>query len=172
MEDDAETQVEPHAVSIALDAGYDHTNFRFTTLSMIVVNGAPPSDYLRSEPYDAAAYSTALHVYEPYTDRETVAFGFNDTRRPRCQQELDDDVYIALRCVHPVGPDPGPCGYNLTATLVPLTLRHGDEFDAYLAPATTTTEPARHYYHIAVSAFEQLAVSINARRPTSPSSTR
>ena len=130
---------------------------------MIVVNGAPPSDYLRSEPYDAAAYSTALHVYEPYTDRETVAFGFNDTRRPRCQQELDDDVYIALRCVHPVGPDPGPCGYNLTATLVPLTLRHGDEFDAYLAPATTTTDPARHYYHIAVSAFEQLAVSIQRK---------
>ena len=73
------TEVQTHGLSLLVDAGYDEINFRFTTLSMLIVNGTPPSDFYRINPYDADAYSTVYHVYEPYTDRETVAFGYNET---------------------------------------------------------------------------------------------
>ena len=84
-----------------LDAGYDAVNSRFTTLSFIAVNGTPPTDILRSDPYDAGDYSSYLHVYEEYTDRETIAFGFNDTIGGTCQQALANYVFFGIKCVHP-----------------------------------------------------------------------
>ena len=72
------------SLSVLLDAGYDEVNHRFTTLSFIAVNGTPPSDMLRADPYDGAAYGETFHYYTEYTDRETVTFGFNDTRGGSC----------------------------------------------------------------------------------------
>lgn len=159
-----ETAVLPHGLSIALDAGYDDVNYRFTTLSMIVVNGTPPADILRADPYIAADYSAVYHAYEEYTDRETLAFGYNDTIGDACQLTLADDVFVALRCVHPLGANPGPCGYNLTITALPRVLRNGDDFEAYLRPVSVgIVESVRHYYTIGVSAYEMLRLSVERR---------
>lgn len=167
------TEFMEHGLSIAADAGYDEVSLRFTSLSLLVVNGTPPVDENRlasSDPYDAGAYGSVLSVYKAITDRETLAFGYNDTLGPVCQQPLDDYVWIAIKCLQPTA-FPRPCAYNLTVTLLPHTLRNGMEFDAYLNPVeqaidyqTQEAESARHYFHLAVSAFETLQLSVE-RRP-------
>lgn len=171
------TEIMPHSLSILADAGYDEISMRFTSLSLLVVNGTPPIDDNRlasSDPYDAARFVEVLNVYKPITDRETVAFGYNDTIGPLCQQPLDDFVYIALRCLQPQA-YPRPCAYNLTVTLLPHTLRNGMDFDAYLNPVeqaidytTREAEPARHYFRLSVSAFEMMQLSIERRADGQP----
>ena len=157
------TEEQQHSLSIMLDAGYDEVNHRFTTLSFIAVNGTPPTDILRSDPYDAGDYSTYLHVYEEYTDRETIAFGFNDTIGGTCQQALANYVFFGIKCVHPLGIAPGPCTFNLTVTRLPQVLRNGMEYDAYLRPVNPTSveEAVRHYYRVPVTAYEALAIDIS-----------
>ena len=71
------TKAAHHAVSIAVDAGYDFDNYRYTSLTVFVVNGTPPGDFLRSEPYvqSEGEYVDYLHTYVPHTDRETITYG-------------------------------------------------------------------------------------------------
>jgi len=160
-----------HSLSIAADAGYDEVSRRYTTVSLLVVNNTPPVDDQRlasAEPYDPVRFGRVYSVYKPITDRETLAFGYNDTLGPLCQLPLAEYVYIALRCLNPLGFG-RPCAYNLTVTLLPHTLRNGMEFDAYLNPIEQAfdyqqsslfnrlvKEQARHFFHISVTAYERL----------------
>lgn len=162
-----------HALSIALDAGYDEVNERFTSLSFLAVNGTPPKNILDSSPFGAVEYASVTHHYAPITDRETVSLGFNDTVGGSCQQVLDHYVYIGLRCTHPPGAaGPGPCTYNLTVSAIPHKLLNGVSFDGYLPPiddtgsgqllvgSTTPQEASRHYFRVPVSSYEALRVDI------------
>ena len=121
-----------------------------------------------ADPYDPVRFGRVYSVYKPITDRETLAFGYNDTLGPLCQLPLAEYVYIALRCLNPIG-FARPCAYNLTVTLLPHTLRNGMEFDAYLNPIEQAfdyqqsslfdrlvREQARHFFHISVTAYERL----------------
>lgn len=71
--------------------------------------------------------------------------------------------------------NPEPCAYNLTVTLLPFTLRHGMEFDAYLQPIEAgagghvhgldvDAPTTRHYFHVAITAYETFQLSLE-RRP-------
>lgn len=92
-----------NAVSLSVDAGYDYTRFRFTTLAVLMVNGTPPVDIDKDEPYSAAEYSETFHVWEPYTDRETLAMGFNETLGVSCQEPLAEEIFVGIQCVAPEG---------------------------------------------------------------------
>ena len=161
---ESEGEIQQHALSIALDAGYDEIHHRFTTLSLLAVNGTPPTNILDSNPYgNGDEYRDVMHVYEAVTDRETITFGFNDTIGHACQQPLDNLVYIGVKCIHPPGNVPGPCRYNLTVAALPHSLRNGMSFDAYLRPASLAggyVESVRHYFRMSVSSYETLSVEI------------
>lgn len=160
-----------HTLSIALDAGYDLVSRRFTTLSFLVVNGTPPSNpgILRSDPYTQGAFSAMYHTYTQYTDRETLAFGFNDTLGGTCTYPLDEWVYMGVQCVHPLGDSPGPCEFNLTVTALPHTLHNGMAFDAYLPmiPSGAIGAP-RHYFAVALGDYETLSVRIERQGDGQP----
>ena len=156
----------PHAVSIALDAGYDYQAYRFTSLTMLVVNGTPPADPLRDDPYDDGNdYGETHHFYTEATDRETIAFGYNDSVAEYdsrgCMHTLAEYVFIALRCTHKLG---GPrCYYNLTATPLPHELRHGMDFVAHIRPAWPAAgdgTSSRHFYRLSVAPYESLTVKL------------
>ena len=150
------------SLSVMLDAGYDDVNNRFTTLSFIAVNGTPPSDTFRADPYDDAAYANIHHHYFEYTDRETLTFGFNDTFGGACVSPLADVIYFGIRCQHPLGTTPGPCKYNLTVTALPHALRNGMRFDGYLKPVESAEEEsARHYFRVELSKYERLQIDID-----------
>ena len=160
-----EQTAQQHALSIALDAGYDEVNNRFTSLSFIAVNGTPPTSILDSNPYSAADYAPVTHHYVPVTDRETLTLGFNDTVGGTCQQPLDPYVYMGIKCTHPPGASgPGPCTYNLTVSALPHTLQNGVTLDGYLRPVdefgASGQEASRHYYRVPVAPYEALAVDI------------
>ena len=149
-------------LSVMLDAGYDEVNYRFTTLSFLAVNGTPPSDILRADPYDAAAFASTFHYYSEYTDRETVTFGFNDTLGGSCHSNLADYVFFGVRCQHPLGISPGACVYNLTVTAMPYYLRNGMAFDGYLRPVESAVDEAvRHYFRVALASYELLQIDIS-----------
>lgn len=42
--------------------GYDYDSGRYTTLSMLIVNGIPPIDLTNSEPYTVELYEDILHA--------------------------------------------------------------------------------------------------------------
>ena len=95
-----------NAVSLSVDAGYDYTRYRFTTLAVLMVNGTPPVDLDGDEPYSEAEYAETLHVWEPYTDRETLAMGFNETLGVSCQEPIAEEIFVGIQCVSPEGCDP------------------------------------------------------------------
>jgi hypothetical protein len=92
-----------NAVSLSVDAGYDYTRWRFTTLAVLMVNGTPPVDIDSDEPYSEAEFAETLHVWEPYTDRETLAMGFNETLGVSCQEPIAEEIFVGIQCVSPVG---------------------------------------------------------------------
>ena len=71
----------PHAVSVAVDAGYDSTNFRFTSLEVLVVNGTPPGEFPCANCYNEGEYAGTTHVHAPFTDRETITLGCSSVAR-------------------------------------------------------------------------------------------
>ena len=130
------------------------------------MNGTPPSDLLRADPYDPAAYSTIHHFYAEHTDRETLTFGFNDTIGGSCHTPMSEFVYFGIRCIHPLGISPGPCEYNLTVTALPHYLRNGMQFDGYLKPidplATSDENDAiRHYFKVQLTSYEMLQIDVH-----------
>lgn len=92
-----------NAVSLSVDAGYDYTRWRFTTLAVLMVNGTPPVDIGGDEPYSEAEFAETLHVWEPYTDRETLAMGFNETLGVSCQEPIAEEIFVGIQCVSPEG---------------------------------------------------------------------
>ena len=99
-----------NAVSVSVDAGYDDLRYRFHTLAVLVVNGTTweglPADPGAVDPYSPAAYIDTLHVWAPYTDRETATIGFNDTAGATCQEHIGPEVFIGVQCVSPLGCGP------------------------------------------------------------------
>ena len=80
----------PHGVSIAVDAAYEGDDptglpgqrpiWKFTSLEFIAVNGTPPGQWEKPNPYDnPEAWEGLLHARSMATDRETVALGFNSS---------------------------------------------------------------------------------------------
>ena len=57
-------QMMTHSAAISVDTSYDYVNGRYTSVSLIIVNGTPPGDFLRADPYSAVEYMDILHVYE------------------------------------------------------------------------------------------------------------
>ena len=131
-----------------------------------MVNGTPPGDPLRDDPYaEGEDYAGTYHVYEPVTDRETIAFGYNDTltdgESSGCLQPLARYVFIAVRCLNKPGED--RCYYNITATPLPHELRNGMDFVAHLKPAWPEAADgmsARHFFRLHVSEYESLRVRV------------
>ena len=159
---EARTEPMQTALSVMLDAGYDEANHRFTTLSFLAVNGTPPSDILRADPYDGAAYGPVMHYWSEFTDRETVTFGFNDTFGGSCHTGLAEFVFFGVRCQHPLGISPGACRYNLTVTALPHYLRNGMQFDGYLKPVDSAVDEAvRHYFRVSLTSYELLQIDIS-----------
>ena len=108
-----------NAVSLSVDAGYDYARFRFTTLAVLMVNGTPPVDIDKDEPYSAAEYFDIFHVWEPYTDRETLAMGFNETLGVSCQEPLAEEIFVGIQCVAPEGCAVRPSPMILTSRRSP-----------------------------------------------------
>ena len=127
-----------NAVSLSVDAGYDYTRWRFTTLAVLMVNGTPPVDIGNSEPYTDAEFMDTLHVWEPYTDRETLAMGFNETLGVSCQEPIAEEIFVGIQCVSPIG-----CASRLLAFSLsrPLASRLPA---ARLSPYRPTRPATRH----------------------------
>ena len=47
------TQTIENGIQVSVDAGYDYERYRFTTLSVLMVNGTPPEDIGDAAPYSA-----------------------------------------------------------------------------------------------------------------------
>ena len=161
------TETMDHAAAISLDAAYDYTSGRYSTLAMLVVDGLPPSVIATSEPYSTANYAGTYHVYERFTDRETITFGFDDGYAlDACQKPLAGEfVYIGVRCITPYGGD--PCSFTLSGTALPHRLYHGLELDAFIkpdfpvrAPSLSRIDPPRHYFKVRIGAYESMQMTL------------
>ena len=145
----------PHGVSIAVDAAYEGDDptglpgqrpiWKFTSLEFIAVNGTPPGQWEKPNPYDnPEAWEGLLHARSMATDRETVALGFNSSAGA-CADNLDEYVYVGIKCLIPVstfyisGAD-HVCGYNVTLTALPFELYEGVDLTAHIRPAYANLE--------------------------------
>ena len=149
-----------NGIAVSVDAGYDYVRYRYTTLAVVVVNGTPPVDLGTIEPWTENEYRNTHHIREPYTDRETLTMGYNDTAGSSCQEGLAEYIYIGVQCISPLGAD--PCSYVVSATQMPNELYHGVDLTARIRPAWPESEglTPRHYYTMSLGAYDTLQVNV------------